>query len=353
MEEQILRPSKKSLRQAGDILRNLESSTDDFRFAMGILSQWRQLHSYPINTFNVYFRRAIKNYPNALIAQRLKRVPSIIDKLRRFPKMNFDRMQDICGFRIILKNLSDVYALHSYFVRSKTLKHELILPPKDYIKEPKEDGYRSLHQVFKYNNKTFIALNDLRIELQLRTDLQHSWATAVETLGIVEKSSFKTGEGSEQFKEFFKLTSQLFAWAEGGKRLVDGVDYSSFLNELNFLENELQISQKLSGLALSAKHIETVSKDSKGYHLMELDLRKNHIHLVAFPGTQLEKAESLYSLEEEKKRGNPYFSVILISAGNLKQIKKAYPNYFLDTNKFISKFNQLKDELRKVSSQSK
>lgn len=349
MEEQPDIPSKKRIRQAGDILRNPNSTSEDFNIATGILSQWRQLHFYPMNTFQSYLRKNVKkSYPKGVVAQRLKRMPSIIEKLRRFPDMNLDRMQDICGFRIILKDLVDVYSLHSHFSKSKRFKHELILPPKDYIKNPKDDGYRSLHQVFKYNNPTRVELNDLRIELQIRTELQHSWATAVETLGIIEKSSFKTGKGSAEFKEFFKLSSQLFAFFEQKQAEDASFNPRSLLERLDFLEDDLRISKKLSGLAISAKHIDTSSKESTGYHLMELDLRSGTISLTAFSDAQLERAENLYSIVEKKKHDNPDFEVVLISAGNLAEIKKAYPNYFLDTKKFLSQLEKLKQKLRET-----
>ncbi len=346
MEHTLFIPSRKSIRRAGDILRNPNRTAEEFSVAMSTLSQWRQLHSYPINTFQAYFRKITKqHYPEALVAQRLKRTPSIINKLQRFPSMNLDRMQDICGFRIILPQLADIYTLHDRFSRSKRFKHELVLPPKDYIKFPKADGYRSLHQVFKYNNTTHPELNDLRMELQLRTALQHAWATAVETLGIVEKSSFKTGEGSDKFKEFFLLSSQLFALFEEKKEFDSFFEPRVFLQQLQSLEDELKISQKLSGLAISAKHIESTSKDFSEYHLVKLDMVKNEISLSPFTESQLELAEFIYSKIEEEHRDNPNFAVVLISAGNLAQIKRAYPNYFLDTKKFISQLAKYKKKL--------
>ncbi len=47
-------------------------------------------------------------------------------------------------------------------------------------------GYRSLHQVFSINSRTHPKLNSLRVELQIRTKLQHSWATAVRLLELLK-----------------------------------------------------------------------------------------------------------------------------------------------------------------------
>lgn len=110
---------------------------------------------------------------------------------------------------------------------------------------------------------------------------------------------------------------------------------------LNHAQKELGIFTKLESLALSAKHIETTSKDSKGYHLMTLDMERNRISLIPFPDSQLADAEYLYKKKEQKTRDNPNITVVLISAGNVYEIKKAYPNYFLDTKFFIKLINKL------------
>ncbi|MDL2267005.1 RelA/SpoT domain-containing protein [Desulfovibrio sp. OttesenSCG-928-G15] len=343
--EPLAVPSRSAIRKAGDILRSREPSPKEYLEAISLLSHWRSLYSYPINTFQAYLRAKIKRnkYSSAIVAQRLKRMPSIVNKLQRFPSMQLDRMQDIGGLRVVLKNISEVFELHESILGSKRFEHTPEMPPRDYIKIPKDDGYRSLHQVFKYANKKHPELNGLRIELQIRTLLQHSWATAVETLGIVEKSSFKTGEGGEQFKRFFKVSSALFSMDEGTSVLAELKNESreQLIQELNEIENALQVSSKLKGLTISAKHIEQTSLHFAGYHLMELDIEKGRISLIPFLEKQLDSAEDLYRAREQATRDNPNISVVLISAGNVKDIKKAYPNYFLDTNGFLKNLNRI------------
>lgn len=337
-------PSKSAIRRAGTILRQEKPTEEDMLFAVDMLSTWRSLHSYPINTFQAYLRNKVKRegYQKPIIAQRLKRMPSIITKLQRFPKMSLISMQDIGGIRIVLDKISDVYKFHDSILKAK-FAHEAVKPPKDYIKEPKKDGYRSLHQVFKYANRTHPELNGLHVELQLRTQLQHSWATAVETLGIIEKSSFKTGEGSEEFKRFFKLSSALFSLDEKQPILEEyrDKDRKDIIQELTTIEEELQITSKLKGIALTANQIETTSKGSKGYHLMILDAKKGYVSIIPFSNNQLEYAEELYKSREKATKDDPNISVVLISAGNIADIKRAYPNYFLDTNKFIGHLMRL------------
>ena len=131
-------PSKKSVRRAGNVLAGI--STDmSLVDAMDTLSKWRALHAYPINTLQAYFRSLLKRhkFTGAILAQRLKRTPSIIEKLKRFESMSLDRMQDIGGLRLIVDNINDVYRLHKLIETSKRFKHQLEMPPHDYIKTPK------------------------------------------------------------------------------------------------------------------------------------------------------------------------------------------------------------------------
>lgn len=344
-------PSKKEVRRAGEILKQEPlSSFEDFEKAFNTLSIWRSLHSYPINTFQSLIRKKIKdlNILDALVAQRLKRAPSIIKKLERFPKMQLDRMQDIGGVRVVVNHIEEVYSIHSSLSRAR-IKHQAVLPPDDYIKFPKSDGYRSLHQVFRYNSDTHPELNGLSIEVQIRTKLQHSWATAVETLGIIEKSSFKTGEGSENIKRFFKLSSAIFSIEENLPILDEYKEKGAveIVEEFEELQNELRIFKKLAGLTFSAKQIESVGDNKNAYHVIVLDTDKMTVSLTPFSPKQLHMAEQFYKSMEIGTKNMKNIDVVLISAGNLKDIKKAYPNYFLDTQVFIKSLNRICNRISK------
>lgn len=345
-------PSKSSVKRAGKTLIRDDVTELDKHEAMALLSKWRSLHNYPINTFQATLRSKVKrlNLKSPIIAQRLKRTPSIIRKLKRFPAMSLASMQDIGGIRIVLATVEDVYRLHDDILNTKRrYDHHAIVPPHDYIAKPKADGYRSLHQVFKYKSPAYPELDGLLIELQIRTKLQHSWATAVETLGMIEQSSFKTGEGAEDFKRFFKLSSAMFSFKEKQPIVsnLESINIKTIANELVELEKELQVYMKLQSIIVTAKHIEKSSDKSDEYHLMELNLSQHTptLSLIAFTKSQLSQAESLYKVRELETKDDPNIEVVLISAGNLKDIKKAYPNYFLDTQQFIKNLDKTCKEI--------
>ncbi|WP_274584066.1 RelA/SpoT domain-containing protein [Neisseria leonii] len=340
-------PPKKRIKKAGEVLRQADRNSQEFEQAMEVLSQWRAMHSYPINTFQATVRSTVKRLrlKEAVVAQRLKRTPSIIRKLQRFGGMSLSRMQDIGGLRIILKSVGDVYRFHDEIVKSRTrFKHKALLPPKDYIACPKPDGYRSIHQVFQYHNSARPELEGLSIELQIRTHLQHAWATAVETLGLIEKSSFKTGEGDEDYKRFFLLASALFAHEEKTQlpEKLAGVPMTDIVSECLGLESRLQIFHKLQGISLTVKH----AAIKKGYCLILLDTgEKPKISLIPFEN-DIVAAERIYKALENDSRNSGSTDVVLVSVDGLKNIKAAYPNYFLDTDRFIRKLRGICAEIR-------
>jgi hypothetical protein len=150
--------SRGQVNRAGEILRNGLASTNDLDFATDVLTNWRACHGYPLNTFQATLRRKLRGIsPSAFVAQRLKRSPSIISKLQRFPEMQLARMQDIGGLRAVVPALSHVKRLVSSYQSSRFL-HELV-STRDYIASPKTSGYRSVHLVYRYRRSIAIEAN--------------------------------------------------------------------------------------------------------------------------------------------------------------------------------------------------
>ena len=91
---------------ASVVLRFLERDSDDYTEAewdnyvgcFSIINNWRSSHAYPLNTFQINLRDvSCKFESEPLIAQRIKRMISIIHKLQRFPSMKLSQMQDLGG----------------------------------------------------------------------------------------------------------------------------------------------------------------------------------------------------------------------------------------------------------------
>lgn len=76
---------------------------------------------------------------------------------------------------------------------------------------------------------------------------------------------------------------------------------------------------------------------------MELNTSKSvpALNLIPFAKEQLDLAEKTYRLLEMDNIDKPSIELVLMSADSFKDVKKAYPNYFLDTEKFIENLNRL------------
>ena len=343
--EQLTVPSKKAVRRAGEALRTPSVSNADFEAALQVLSDWRSLYYRPINTIQVLLRKKIKALciKGSIVAQRLKRTPSIIAKLKRFPDMQLDRMQDIGGIRAVVNSVDEVRRVHESLIKGRH-QHCPVLPPKDYISNPKDDGYRGIHQVFKYDTPQHKELKGMQVEVQIRTKLQHYWATAVETLGVIEKSSFKTGLGDEKFKQFFRVCSALFSIQEKQPIIACLRDKSpqEIVQEFELLEAELGVFDKLAAFTSVVKATSGVeNKKSNGYYLLILDTEKKATSFIPFEHTQSQLAEQMYMLMEGKEKNNPNIDVVLAAAGDMNDLRTAYPNYFVDTKAFISNLKSI------------
>jgi (p)ppGpp synthase/HD superfamily hydrolase len=115
--------SRKQVAKAGQILAentDLPSSIDileDWLQAYTVLANWRACHGYPINTFQATLRQRLKKIDqDALVAQRLKRTPSILNKLQRFKGMNLARMQDIGGLRAVVSSVKPSHYTHLFLL---------------------------------------------------------------------------------------------------------------------------------------------------------------------------------------------------------------------------------------------
>lgn len=76
-------------------------SFDEYLESWRIIENWRACHAYVLNTFQTNLRDRAKKGKDIVVAQRLKRRVTIVDKLNRHPNMQLSRMNDIAGCRVI------------------------------------------------------------------------------------------------------------------------------------------------------------------------------------------------------------------------------------------------------------
>ncbi len=246
---------------------------------LAIIDNWRAAHAFPMNTFAIHLKHAVATVDGAIVVQRLKRLNTITGKLQRFPKMELCRMQDLGGCRVIMPTVQDVYAICNHMRKSRIRHTEKGY--KDYIKDPNPNtGYRGVHMIFRYKSDKKIDYNGMLIEIQIRTKLQHLWATAVETVGVFTQNGLKFNQGSEKWLNFFKLVSALFSYEEKTTP-VGGFSAEDVVSKLYDIIDELNILKKLITIGLAVSHSEKFSKrKSPGYYLMILNLEEERLDIM-------------------------------------------------------------------------
>lgn len=317
--------SKKEVRRAGKALAELESITPHQREVIG---NWRAAHAFPLNSIQNSLRhRARKIDKDAVIAQRLKRLPSIKSKLQRFPTMSLDRMQDIGGCRAVVNDLKLLYLLRDELTLVSGVKER-----NDYVVNGKNDtGYRGIHLISKYSGKRE-EYSGFQSEIQIRTKVQHAWATAVEVIGSVTKQSLKTSQGDKDIIKYFKFVSDLF-YEEEYSFYVGGIESRANQikrQEVRNLTRELRILEKLSLFNFIDNFI-VENEDKVNHYLLCLDIVNKKLDVQIFSTKEVEKATAVYTDIEEK---NQDLDVVLVSARSANSIRKSYPNYFANTELF-------------------
>ena len=328
--------SQTAVRKAGKKLISDELSDADFESFMDVLDNWRASHAYPLQIMLKYFRdKALGIDKNALVVRRLKRTPSILLKLRREQGMQLQRMEDIGGCRVVVSSKARVYQVRDEIISGRT--RNKLVRERDYIKSPKESGYRSYHLVYEYNGQKEVYRGH-KIELQIRSLIQHSWATAVEVVGAFTKQSLKASEGEEEWIKFFKLASLAFSDMENRKLQYNALDDERI--ELIESIQSLRVINKLQAFAVSTEYI---GKNSGFYFLLVLDIKSTTIKVRKYAKNELEIAAKDYQDFEASCVDNPDMDVVLVSATSINALKKAYPNYFADTSQFVKNVKKIVD----------
>ncbi len=333
--------SRSQINKAGKAL--LEGPEKGFPYfdASQMIDDWRSLHMRPLEELVscVTAILADSNVVAAFSSHRLKRMTSIVAKLRHSTGMGLGGVQDIGGARFVFEDIATLIkardiissAHFDSFVQDRKIY--------DYVTRegigPKPSGYRSIHFVYKYVSDDPV-YDGLRIELQLRTRLQHDWAMAVETGELISHSPLKAGIGDKHWLDFFKLASAIFAQKEKMPVEKTFAHYTEkdFCVEYANIDREHRIFDQLQGLVSAVKITEQHSL-AMGYAVIYIRFNEKMVQLRHYPSNGLEDATKYYS-DVEKTIDNSEAAVVLVSVSDMKELKEAYQSYFLNAGEFVS-----------------
>ncbi len=300
-----------------------------------LLQDFRTSFSKPlVNVFNITREIADEVHPTSIVAFRLKRIDTIINKLSREKEMDLSRMGDIGGIRCIFYNEGEVYKAKDIIEKS----FESGGKTRDYIKEQKRDiGYKGIHLYVKD------PLSKRRIEIQLRTISHHNWATLIEITDLLYDLRLKE-LGFESDKKFATFHSLMSSDKELTKQeadlIYDVLDERNFISVISktFRKNNAEVKKRWSG------------EDKKNSFFL-IEASKTEIPTLK----SFEKFEDAESAYFERYKENPSAELVLtsIKKPNFKQISVAYANYILSYHTFISDIRPILQELAIVALKDK
>lgn len=315
--------SKSRVNRAGDAVRSGNASDDD----LNVIDNWRAAHREVLNTFQANLRTRAKG-KKITVAQRHKRKKTIFDKLNRFPKMLLSRMDDIAGCRLIFKNMKDLNHFRSEFHKAR-FKHKLRNNPDkyNYIKNPKPDGYRGIHDVYEYNVKSIQGKNlkGLNVEVQYRTLSQHAWATAVEVIGFITTSQPKFKTGDKRYEQAMLLASEIISrTAEKTIGPIPQISNTQLGRDFKKLDRELSLLITLKGLKAAKKDVSDRRNTILIFH------SDGRLEIKSYRDSP-EALVELFRLEKTL----PNSDVVLVKSDTSEGVREAFRNYFSDAEDFV------------------
>ncbi|KGF27926.1 MULTISPECIES: GTP pyrophosphokinase [Staphylococcus] len=146
------------------------------------------------------FNHVYKHNPIHHMERRVKEMNSLIKKLHRkqldiSAESARKHILDIAGIRVVCNYLEDIYVIEKMLLKQEDVK---LLKRKDYIKNPKDNGYRSLHIVVSIPVFLSNKVEKLPVEIQIRTIGMDMWAS------LEHKIRYKNNASTDDYSDMLK-----------------------------------------------------------------------------------------------------------------------------------------------------
>lgn len=332
--------TRNEIDKAGRIITSSTFDLFDYAEAVVKIDDWRKLHLPVVELLsdNISKLLAGNGIHVAFSSQRLKRMTSIKEKLMRLSTMGLGGVQDIGGARFVFDDMESLLKAKDCIAKvifpNFSLDHDLY----DYINQPKESGYRSMHFVYRYS-KPESEWDGMRVELQIRTRLQHDWATAVETAELISQSSLKASLGDQTWLDFFKLVSAIFARKENQpvntcfKELTEK-QYCTLFNKMN---NKHKFVDNLNAL-VGVVNLTEQQSFTGGYVLLVINYEEKKVRIRHFKQDEKDSANEQYA-QIENRVDKAKEAVVLVAVSDVKELREAYSSYFLNSKEFVDELS--------------
>ena len=322
--------SKSQIDKAGKILSDSDREYDEITLELDyIFEQYRKEHLEPLTRFTLEIQQWMQSYGiQYYIAQRLKRRPQILRKLRRL-SVRLTQLQDIGGCRIIVEKNADVDNIIK-FIKNKIEKSEFanIIRETDYRELGRDDtGYRAYHII--------LSVSDYKIELQIRSRIQHYWSESIERTSVIYGYRIKEKEGDQRVIEYFKFFSNALNEIEIHNKLPGEKEIQ--LQEKR-IEAESIISISSNGNALSG-HVnsdivrtmaerEEQNSEKLNNWILGFDWKDGNFVLWDVVSRNTDEAIEVYSRYESDFPEEEKYEVVLIGTSDISTVPQTHSHYF-------------------------
>ena len=338
--------SRTQVSAAGAALIDPSSSLNDLRRARAIINNWRAAHSLPLDRIRMELEERVAPLGGeALVAQRLKRRSSIDAKLRRFHNMNLARMQDVGGCRAVLPSVDAVRRVARGYA-DRPSRHR-VAHTDDYLTSPRASGYRGIHLVSRVQpgDESEAVYAGMRIEIQLRSRLQHAWAAAVETVGTFSGQALKSSEGDEGWLRFFALMASEIAFSEECPLVPDTADSRDLLRrDLAAAAAALNAVARLERYRQTLKVLEGHVRNGRAeyFHIVAESWPDGTARVRWNEYARDEREEAIRAFEEVEAAIEhfPGAETVLVRVASVDALRSAYPSYFADTRAFVAELEE-------------
>ena len=303
---------------------------EEYKWAFEVGYSWRDHHIFPMRRVHHELVGNVRSKgKNGFSYSRVKRMASIRAKLA-LGTIKLNQIQDFGGCRAVMDAMSDYHALIARYENGGTV--HTIRQSKDYTKEPRTTGYRGYHAVLEYKSSGDDSVySGHRVEIQIRTGLQHAWATAVEAVGIMIDESLKSGVGNHDWLRLFALMASEFAEEEHSPIVPNTPSNLKVRrDEIKKLNEKLNASLFLEKMNNAMDYIGQ-SEDNYNFYLIQIDKEQKKLRVDGVNNPIM--AASHYD-SVEKNRGK--IISVLVSIDRIEDLQRAFPNYFMDVSIFCN-----------------
>lgn len=315
--------SRERVNRAGNAVRDGSAKFNDHV----TIDTWRASHRHVLNTWQSILRNRTRG-TGIIVAQRHKRIRTIVDKLVRYPKMQLSRMDDVAGCRLIFADKDALYEFRKtlHGARFRHLRKSDI-DKYDYIKAPKNTGYRGVHDVYSYNANSPEGqrYKGLLTEIQYRTLHQHAWATCVEVVGFLTESQPKFERGDHRYQDILCYASEIIARSFEGEKS----SYSE-LSDADVVAGFLRLDTELKFMPMLRNLNSATSEITKRKNVILMFSSTDDLEVRTFEHAT-DALKALFELEQ----ANPDKDVVLVKADTSEEVRIAFKNYFSDATDFI------------------